>query len=49
MNDGNKEALKITPVHYNITRSGERQFLKVFEFQIEGLYVSLKCKVMKYI
>ena len=43
MNDGNKEALRITPVYCNITRSGERQFLKVFKFQIEGLYVSLKC------
>ena len=49
MNGYNKEALRITPVHYNITRSSERQFLEVFEFWIEGLYVSLKLKVIKCI
>ena len=48
-NGDNKEALRITPVHCDIARSSERQFLEVFLFCIEGLYVSLKHKMIKCI
>ena len=48
-NGDDKEALRITPVHCNITRSSERQYLEVSEFLIAGPYVSLRSNVIKCI